>query len=83
MVKAKKLFSASEIGQFSFCSVYWFLRKQGYSISSSKKNAYGVKMHNKMGKKTYRIRVLIRLSSILIGLGSVLLIIILIFELLF
>ncbi|MBS3748527.1 MAG: hypothetical protein KGY65_02090 [Candidatus Thermoplasmatota archaeon] len=72
-----KLFSASEIGQFTFCSVSWFLKRRGYKGSSSKKllkkKSHGMKIHDAIGKKTHITRLLLRLSYYLLLSGIVLL----------
>ena len=77
MKKDDTLFSASEIGQFTFCSVSWFLKRQGYKDSSSKKSlkskSHGLKIHDAFGRKTYFIHLLLRLSYYLLVAGGVLL----------
>lgn len=67
--KDDKLFSASELGEFTFCSVSWFLKRKGCTVSRSKKKSYGVKMHDLLGKKTHRFQVLVKLSYYLIVFG--------------
>jgi|GEM_PF-576455 len=77
MRKEDRLFSASEIGQFTFCSVSWSLKRQGYKGSSSKKllkkKSHGMKIHDAIGKRTHINRLLLRLSFYLLLSGIVLL----------
>lgn len=72
-----RLFSASEIGQFTFCSVSWFFNRRGYKGSSSKKllkkRSHGMEIHDAIGKKTHITRLLLRLSYYLLLSGIVLL----------
>ena len=56
MVKAKRIFfrstdiiRASEIGQFHFCSIAWYLQKSGYEPKSSMLD-FGAKKHLELGK---------------------------------
>lgn len=51
MVKSRvqnDVLSASEIGQFAYCSVSWYLQKCGYKPESAKLDV-GIKKHKKMG----------------------------------
>jgi len=53
-VKLKKMekndvISASEIGQYCFCSISWFLQKCGYK-SDSMSQEFGTKKHEKLGE---------------------------------
>jgi hypothetical protein len=69
MKKDDRLFSASEVGQFTFCSVSWYLQRLGYRAPSSKKKSHGMKIHDKIGRKTRLFPSLVRLSYFLIGVG--------------
>lgn len=84
MKKEDTLFSASEIGQFTFCSVSWFLQRQGYAGSSSKKSlkrkSHGLKIHDAFGRKTHFIHLLFRLSYYFLAAGGVLLFILVIVK---
>ncbi len=80
MKRDETLFSASEIGQFTFCSVSWFLKRKGYRSPHSKKKSHGMQIHNSIGKKTYILRHVRNLSYVLIVSGSVLILIFLLIE---
>ncbi|MBS3777831.1 MAG: hypothetical protein KGY50_00895 [Candidatus Thermoplasmatota archaeon] len=80
MKKDDRLFSASEISQFTFCSVSWFLQRLGYRAPSSKKKSHGMKIHDKIGRKTRLFPSLIRLSYLLIGCGILIIILLFIFD---
>jgi hypothetical protein len=78
MKRDDSLFSASEIGQFTFCSVSWFLKRKGYHSPPSKKKSHGMRIHNKMGRKTHQFDWLVRLSYLFI-LGGMIILLILFF----
>jgi hypothetical protein len=76
------IISSSELSQFNFCSVAWYLQKCGYEPKSHKINI-GKKEHIKIGniidktqKKINRVKNLTRIGYITLFLG----ILILIFE---
>ena len=61
--RKKQIINASEVGQYHFCSVAWFLQKKGYKNQSSslkrgeeKHQIYGKKMMYL--KKKYFVRIL-------------------------
>jgi len=63
-----KIICASEIGQYSYCSISWYLQKCGYkpispSIESGKEN------HFNMGKRINKIQNKINISKILAVVG--------------
>lgn len=76
MNQKDRLFSASELGQYTFCSVSWYLKRQGHHSPPSKKKSYGMMVHDEIGKKMLRSQWLIRFSYILIVSGSVLFLIV-------
>lgn len=82
MKKDDKLFSASEVGQFTFCSVSWFLQRLGYRAPFSKKRSHGMKIHDEIGRKTRLFPLLLRLSHLLIGCGVLIIILLFIFDIL-
>ncbi|MDG6218844.1 MAG: hypothetical protein QCI00_05345 [Candidatus Thermoplasmatota archaeon] len=73
MNRNDRLFSASELGQYTFCSVSWYLKRQGHKSPSSKKKSHGVLVHDEIGRKMLRSQWLIRLSYIFIVCASLLL----------
>lgn len=66
------LYSASEVGQFTFCSVSWLLTRKGYRSPSTKKKFHGMQIHSALGKKTHRLDLFMKLSYGLIVSGLVL-----------
>lgn len=75
--KASEIICASEIGQFSFCSVAWYLQKQGYKPDSAAL-VRGEKAHYILGKQLeafdysqHIIRVLIRLGILVFIIGLI------------
>ncbi len=72
MKKDGRVFSASELGQYMFCSVSWYLKRQGHQSASTKKKSHGMMVHDEIGKKMYRSQWLIRVSYLLICCGIVL-----------
>ena len=71
--KSDNLFSSSEVGQYTFCSVSWFLKRQGYQGPSSKKlvkkKSHGLRVHETIGRKTHLNRVMFRLGYYLFFIG--------------
>jgi hypothetical protein len=47
--KITDIISASEIGQYQYCSIAWYLQKKGYKPLSPKLEI-GIKKHIKLGK---------------------------------
>ncbi|KYK24882.1 hypothetical protein AYK24_05700 [Thermoplasmatales archaeon SG8-52-4] len=45
----KEIISASEIGQYHYCSIAWYLQRCGYQPKSEMLNI-GIKKHMEMGK---------------------------------
>lgn len=78
MKQKKQMISASEIGQFHFCPISWYLQKQGFAPASSLLTK-GKKTHQYLGsilvktEKTKKKIVILRL------IGFVLLLIAIIF----
>jgi hypothetical protein len=72
MKRDDRLFSASELGQYTFCSVSWYLKRQGHQSPSTKKKSHGITVHDEIGKKMHRSQWLIRVSYLLICCGIVL-----------
>lgn len=66
MKQKKQMISASEIGQFHFCPISWYLQKQGFAPASSLLKK-GRKTHQHLGsiliktEKTKKRIVLLRL----------------------
>lgn len=74
MGRKKRYITASEIGQFHFCPVSWYLQKKGFQPASMLLNK-GVKTHQRVGsmlKKTTRNQ---RKMMLLRFLGMVLIIV--------
>ena len=80
MKQDDSLFSASEVGQFTFCSVSWFLKRKGYRSPPSKKKSHGMRIHDKIGKKTHRFDWLVRLSYLFIFGGIIILLTLFLFS---
>lgn len=49
LFKSSEIISASEIGQYQFCSISWFLQKCGYKPESPMLNI-GLNKHTKLGE---------------------------------
>jgi CRISPR/Cas system-associated exonuclease Cas4 (RecB family) len=77
-IKYSDIINSSDIGQYYFCSVSWYLQKKGYK-PESKSLVDGISKHKKIGeiidktnkdlKKTYIldiISILLLISSVLI-----------------
>jgi hypothetical protein len=60
--------SASEIGQFVYCSVAWYLQKCGYKPKSFKLDV-GLKKHKKMGNALKYVEINSRKTSVLKNIG--------------
>ncbi len=48
-IKRDEVISASEIGQFCYCSIAWYLQKQGFKPNSEFLEV-GQKKHNELGQ---------------------------------
>jgi hypothetical protein len=77
---SKKVISASEIGQYNYCSVAWFLQRCGYE-PKSKSLDVGVKAHIELGTILDYTKQNTTKSKILSYIGYILLIIGLLFFL--
>jgi len=75
MKRKDALFSASEIGQFNYCSISWILKRKGYRSGNSKKKSHGMRIHDKIGQRTHQLFWLIRLSYLFLICGLIFLII--------
>jgi hypothetical protein len=71
---SKKLISASEIGQYNYCSVAWFLQRCGYE-PLSKSLELGTKAHIELGDIIDYTKLKTRKSKILAFIGYILLVI--------
>jgi len=76
-----EIISASEIGQYNYCSIAWYLRKCGYEPVSALLNI-GAEKHAHLGKVLDDAQTEVRRSMLLAAIGLVL-IIISVFVLLF
>lgn len=67
--------SASEISEYSFCSVAWYMDSNGYprSTQSSQRMEKGRKMHQKLEPRYRRVSVAARISIVAIVLLSIVL----------
>ena len=79
-IKDNSIFSASEVGQFTYCARSWFLKREGYRSPPSKKKSHGKVIHHHLGKSTHQFRILGQLSYVLILLGSILFFLIIILK---
>ena len=71
---SKKIISASEIGQYNYCSVAWFLQRCGYEPISENLDA-GAKAHIELGNIIDYTKINTKKSRVLSYIGYVLLII--------
>lgn len=81
----KNIISASEIGQYYFCSNSWFLQKSGY-IPISKKLEIGKRKHEELGIIIYKLEEQNKKARLITKAGYVLFfisIIIFLFEVIF
>ena len=72
--KGKNFISASEIGQYIYCSVSWYLQKCGYEPDSPFLET-GKEKHIKLGKIIYHTQVNTKRSRVFSIIGCYLLII--------
>lgn len=82
--KSSDVLSASEIGQYFYCPVAWFLQKKGYEPESYHLKT-GKQKHDKIGKIMDNITINEKRSNYLAIIGYIILIIsslILLFEVL-
>ena len=70
----KKIINASEIGQYNYCSVSWFLQRCGYKPLSESLEL-GAKAHIKLGNILDNTKLNIKKSKILSYIGYTLFII--------
>jgi len=73
-ISENSIISASEIGQYYFCSNAWFLQKCGFKPISPKLDI-GIKKHDELGKVIINSEKEIKKSNIFALFGSILLII--------
>jgi len=74
--------SASEIGQYEYCSVGWFLQKKGYKPDSPHLEK-GLEKHRELGKIIQKTEKIHRKSNIFAKIGYILFVIaisIIVFE---
>jgi len=71
---SKKIISASEIGQYNYCSVAWFLKRCGYEPLSESLDV-GAKAHIELGNILDYTKINTKKSKILSYIGYILLII--------
>jgi len=69
---SKKIISASEIGQYSYCSVAWFLQRCGYEPLSKSLDA-GFKEHVELGNVLDYTRIYTKKARFLAYIGYILL----------
>ena len=77
-ISEDNIISASEIGQYYFCSNAWFLQKCGFKPISPKLDI-GIKKHDELGKIIINSEKEIKKSNIFALLGIIFLIISLLF----
>ena len=73
-ISENNIISASEIGQYYFCSNAWFLQKCGFKPISPKIDI-GIKKHDELGRVIINSEKEIKKSNIFALFGSMLLII--------
>ena len=78
MSSKKRIISASEIGQYHYCSVSWYLQRNGYR-PKSKNLEIGLNRHKQLGMKIDNINKNLLKSKIIAIIGYVLFFISLIF----
>ena len=71
---SKKIISASEIGQYNYCSVAWFLQRCGYEPLSESLEV-GAKEHIELGNILDYTKLVTKKSKILLYIGYILFII--------
>ena len=69
-IKTDKVISASEIGQFCYCSIAWHLQKQGFKPNSEFLEA-GQKKHNELGQLIKKTEVKTLTSKIIAFIGYI------------
>jgi hypothetical protein len=74
MRSKKEIIRASELGQFHYCSISWYLQKCGYKPKSQRLQ-FGLDQHKKIGLKLDQIHKKIKRSRIIALLGLFLLVI--------
>jgi len=71
---SSKVINASEIGQFKYCSVAWYLQKIGHKPNSEFINQ-GILKHKKLGETIENTKIDLRKSNLLNLIGYILVII--------
>lgn len=74
ILKSTDVISASEIGQYHFCSIAWFLQKCGYQPKSQMLDI-GLKKHMELGSLMDNAQANIRKSRVMSIIGYLLFII--------
>jgi hypothetical protein len=77
----KPIISASEIGQFHYCSISWYLQRCGYKPKSESIER-GYEQHKKLGVTLDHVNKSLKKSKIIALLGFILLFLSLLFFLL-
>ena len=72
MSSKKMIISASEIGQFHYCSISWYLQKCGYK-PKSKTIEKGLEQHKQLGIKIDNINKNFKKAKIIAIIGYILL----------
>jgi len=49
-VHTNDIISASEVGQYTYCSIAWYLQRCGYEPEPSASLEHGLKVHKELGK---------------------------------
>ena len=81
-IKDNDVISASELGQYHFCSMSWYLHKCGYLPKSQQIDA-GIKKHEELGRVMYHMQVYTKKSRIFAVVGYLLLLVTILFFFLF
>ncbi len=74
MVSKRKILSVSEIGQYHYCSISWYLQKCGYKPKSQNLEI-GLDHHKKLGNTIIQIQKNLIKSRIISLVGYILLLI--------
>jgi len=73
-LKVSNIIRASEIGQYCYCSIAWYLRKCGYEPVSPLLDI-GKDKHKNLGKIIYHTQVITKRSKVFSIIGYILLIV--------
>ena len=82
LLKKSEIITASEIGQYHYCSMAWYLQKCGYEPKSPLLDV-GIKKHAKLGEIIDDTQINIKKSRVLASVGYLMLmaaVLIIIFE---